>query len=101
MAERSAIVDAMLKQQNIGSPVEFGRPIMKNPDGSVSTERTMTTEGPNGGWFNVPTMMNGAQMPMDTVDTLFQYGLVPHVGEFPTLETAEQAAQARTKVIRR
>lgn len=85
----------------IGAPVEFGRPLMPNPDGSVSSEYTMTTQGPNGNWYNVPTMMNGAKMPMETIDTLFGYGLVPHVGQFPTLETAEAAARLRSQNIRR
>jgi hypothetical protein len=90
-----------LPQSKIGLPVEFGRPLTPNPDGSVSSEYTMTTQGPNGNWFNVPTMMNGYKLPMDTVNTLFQYGLAPHVGEFPSLDTAEQAAQLRTQNIRR
>jgi hypothetical protein len=90
-----------LPQSAIGLPVDFGRPVMPNPDGSVSTERTMTEQGPNGNWFNIPTMMNGYKLPDDTIGTLFQYGLAPHVGEFPTLPGAIGAARLRSQHIRR
>lgn len=95
------IVEALMKQKGIGAPVEFGRPLMPNPDGSVSSELTMTTQGPGGQWYNVPTMMNGMALPYDTIETLFQYGLAPHVGSFPTLDEAEAAAVRRSNTIRR
>lgn len=101
MGAREDIAKALLAQQQIGAPVDFGRPLVKNPDGSVSSEITMTTQGPNGRWFNVPTMMNGVALPPDVVDPLFQQGLAPHVGEYPDLATAERAAVARSKAIRR
>ncbi len=90
-----------LPQSAIGLPVEFGRPLTPNPDGSVSSEYTITEQGPGGQWFNIPTMMNGYQLPPDTVNTLFQYGLAPHVGAFGSLDEAEKAAQLRTQNIRR
>jgi hypothetical protein len=91
----------VLAQQSIGAPVDFGRPLVKNPDGSVSSEVTMTTQHPQGHWANVPTMMNGVKLPPDVIDPLYQHGLVPDVGTFPTLDEALQAARARTKAIRR
>ena len=95
------IVQALMNQSSIGTPVDFGRPLVKNPDGSVSSELTMTMQGQNGMWANVPTMMNGVQLPPDVVDPLYWHGLAPDVGQFPTLSEAEQAAQARSKAIRR
>ena len=95
------IVEAIMRQKGIGAPVEFGRPLVPNPDGSVSSELTMTTQGRDGQWYNVPTMMNGMALPPDTVETLFQYGLAPHVGVFPSLESAESAAVRRSQTIRR
>jgi hypothetical protein len=90
-----------LPQSAIGLPVEFGRPRTPNHDGSVSTEITMTEQGPNGQWFNIPTMMNGYKLPDDTVNTLFQHGLAPHVGAFGTLDDALKAARLRTQHIKR
>jgi hypothetical protein len=44
-----------------------GRPIIKNPDGSVSTERTMTF-GVDGKYVNVPTLWDGKQLaPQDAL----------------------------------
>lgn len=101
MGKREEMAQALVQQAPIGSPVDFGRPLVKNPDGSVSSELTMTTQGPTGQWANVPTMMNGVKMPMDVIESLYQYGLVPDAGQFPSLPSALDAARARSKAIRR
>jgi len=85
---------------DIGAPVEFGRPIITNPDGSRTTEYTTTTER-DGRWYNVPTVMNGAVLPSETVESLFQHHLAPDVGNFDTMDHAVQAARERTKRIHR
>ena len=89
----------LLTQQAIGTPLPFGRPVVRNADGSISTEETMTTQGPGGQWMNVPTIQGGVRLPLAYVEGMAQYGLMPQVGQFGTREEAERAAQARTKVL--
>ena len=33
--------------------------IISNSDGSNSTERSITTQGPNGKWYNLPSLVKG------------------------------------------
>lgn len=79
-----------------------GRPIVKNPDGSVSTERTTTVEI-DGKWVNIPTMFGGKQVSdEEAVDIMTRNGMVdPETGRtmptFDSREEAETAAKARSK----
>jgi hypothetical protein len=84
----------------IGIPPDPKRPRINNPDGSFSTERTITMQTSDG-WFNVPTIIDGKQYPENEVQQYFLMGLIPHVGKFKTLEEAVAAAKARTKRIKR
>lgn len=81
-----------------------GRPIVRNPDGSVSTERTITVTDPllNGGKPTViPSMFNGVQVSQEeAIKRIVQAGgKDPETGEllpvFSTIEEAERGAQAR------
>lgn len=81
-----------------------GRPIVKNPDGSVSTERTMTVEV-DGKHYNIPTMYGGKEV---SPDEAFQ---IARQNNFTDKETgkaftaytsqqeAEAAAQARSAAL--
>lgn len=84
---------------NIGEPIDTTRPMIDNGDGSFSTERTMTMQGPDGLWYNVPTIAEGNEMSPGLTEWLFMQGLVPHVGQFGTLDQAERSARIRTNHI--
>ncbi|MBP7482195.1 MAG: hypothetical protein KA788_06655, partial [Lacunisphaera sp.] len=79
-----------------------GRPIVKNPDGSVSTERSVTVEI-DGKWVNIPSMFGGKEVSEEeAVNIMQQNGMVdPETGRtmptFNSLEEAETAARARSE----
>ena len=80
-----------------------GRLIIKNPDGSFSTERTATAKLPNGNWINVPTIFGGKAVSEDeAVEIIMMNGMKdPETGrKLPTYESMEEAvrdAQERSK----
>ena len=81
-------------------PIDTGRPILENPDGTFSTEETITLER-DGKWYNVPTIINGQRVDPAEVEQLFLAGKVNEVGKYDTLKQAEAAAVARSKEIGR
>lgn len=83
---------------NIGTPLDYSRPMLDNADGSFSTERTITLPM-NGQWYNVPTVVNGQAFPAAEIEQYFNMGLLPHVGAFPTLPQAERSAIVRSQFI--
>lgn len=83
---------------NIGAPIDMNRQKLSNDDGSFSTERTVTIPL-NGRWYNVPTIVDGVQYPEGDIEYYFSQGWIPHVGEFPTVETAVRSARVRTDAI--
>lgn len=86
---------------NIGAPLDMSRKKIGNADDSFSTELTATIPF-NGKWYNVPTIVDGQQIAdEDTLINLFSQGLIPHVGEFPTVETAVRSARVRSDYIGR
>ena len=83
---------------DIGLPVDMSRMKLPNVDGSFSTERTITVER-GGRWYNVPTIVQGSRLRPDEAEMFFNMGVIPHVGEFPTLEQATRSAVARSAMI--
>lgn len=85
-----------------GNIIDTTRPVIHNPDGSVSTERTLTEmfTTPNGEqWVNYPSIVDGQQLsPEAATEALFAGRNAP-VGTFADLPTAEQAAQQRTQYL--
>ena len=79
-----------------------GRPIIQNPDGTISTERTMT-EKINGKWMNIPSMFGGKEVSVDKAIEIIEKnnGRDPETGRklptYESLEEAEAAAKARSK----
>ena len=73
------------------------RPVLRNSDGTVSTEETITVER-GGSFFNVPTIVNGQRVDPAVVQTRFEQGdsSIPHVGQFSSLSEAVSAAQSRS-----
>ena len=72
-----------------------GRPIIKNPDGSFSSERTITI-GVDGGFLNIPTMFGGKEVsPDEAVEIMRRNNWVdPETGRKMTLFPDEAAALA-------
>ena len=79
-----------------------GRPIDKNPDGSVSTERTTTLQI-DGKWTNIPTMYGGKEVSdEEAVAIIKKNGMVdPETGRkmptFDSMQEAEAAARKRSE----
>ena len=95
-----AAMDAVANNQPYQAPIDLGRPQIKNDDGSVSTERTFTTEI-GGAWFNIPSIVNGKQLPEQEALDQFKKGTNPAVGVFQSQREAEAAAEARSAEIGR
>lgn len=85
---------------NIGAPIDTTRPRLENPDGSFSTEETITIDM-DGRFFNIPTIVNGRRISEDEAIRLFEQGQNQPVGEFGSLREATRAARARTNEIGR
>jgi uncharacterized protein (TIGR02594 family) len=82
------------------APIDAQKPQIANADGSVSTERTITIEGKDGGWVNIPTIVGGKQLTNEQAEALYLRGRNNPVGEgFATAQEAAQAAQARSNQI--
>jgi hypothetical protein len=88
---------------DIGAPIDTSRPLLKNNDGSYSTERTITiTTADTTGrerFINIPTIVNGQQLSEEQASTLYFQGKNPAVGEFDTMDQALASAKARTQAI--
>ena len=77
---------------------DFRRPKLQNPDGSFSTEETITV-GIGNQYFNIPTIWDGrrvsqAEAITRAIEGLRGGGLFPH---FATLEEAEKQAKLRSE----
>lgn len=91
-----------LGNQSIGTTPE-GRPMIRNRDGSYSTERTITGPwAPNDQWVNIPSMYGGFEYPEDrAVEIMRSNGWRdPDTGRrvqfFPTVDDAETEAAIRS-----
>lgn len=108
---KTAALIKLIKQGNVDLLEEFknergpmppagnaGRPELRNPDGSISTERTITI-GTDQGYVNIPTIVNGiARSAREAID-LFNQGLNPAIAKFKTEAEAISAAAERSKDI--
>ncbi len=83
-----------------GRPIDTNRPIIHNPDGSISTERTMTIES-DGKFILIPTIVNGKQLSQQDAIKEWKAGNNKPVGVFKTNEEAEKYATERSKEIGR
>jgi len=79
-----------------------GRLIVKNPDGSVSTERSIT-EQIDGKWMNIPSMYGGKEVsPDEAVDIIRKNkGVDPETGrvlpKFNSMQEALKEAERRSR----
>ncbi len=89
-----------LGTQVIGRTKE-GRRIIRNPDGTVSTERVATVEL-DGQHFNIPTIFNGLEVTIEEALAILRKNrfIDPETKRrlrpFPTARAAESAAQKRS-----
>ena len=75
------------------------RPKIQNPDGSFSTERSITIES-NGKFLNIPTIIGGRQRTnKEAIDHALKTG--ENMGIFSSQQEAVQAAQRRSQEIGR
>lgn len=72
-----------------------GVPVINNPDGTISTERTATFEV-DGRHIVLPTIVNGQQLTSDQAFKLWQDGKHRAVGVFQSAEEADEFARQRS-----
>ena len=87
-------------------PLEPGEKV-NNPDGSYSTERTVTVQSPDGSWVNVPSLWMGPNGPVDLrpmgddyigrVAQTFEKQAGKRFVRFNDLKVAEAAAAMRSE----
>ena len=99
-AQRGLLAQMPVYSDPHGFPIDMGRAVLKNPDGSVSTERSMT-EKVGDRWYNFPTIWNGQELPPEQAFGLFMQSLGRGVvfPSFGTQAEAEYAARLRSQII--
>jgi hypothetical protein len=81
-----------------GWPVDLKKPVIKNKDGSISTQETMTIEQ-DGKFYLVPTIISGVRYPSSIAREMFLEGRNNPVGVYTSLEESEKAAIARSRFL--
>jgi len=82
----------------VAPPGNAGRPAIQNPDGSFSTERTITV-GVDGRFLNIPTIVDGRQRTPSEAISLYRAGQNPAVDSAFTEADALTLATARSAQI--
>jgi len=76
---------------------------IKNPDGTYSSERTITITPEdhkiNNKFYNIPSLISGKQVNQEQAIDLFKKGKIPAVGVADTLEDAIRQAKERSKML--
>jgi hypothetical protein len=78
--------------------IDLSRPIIRNPDGTFSTESTITVEA-DGRHYVLPTIVGGKRLSSDDATKAWSEGRNPHVGVFATNDEAEKWATERSNRI--
>lgn len=81
-----------------GFPIDLTRPRIKNPDGSFSTESTITV-GMDGRQYNIPTIVDGKRVDNETAvaDARRRLAAGEKLPNFDTVEEAVAQAGARSQ----
>jgi hypothetical protein len=77
-----------------GTPHDLSKPVLQNPDGTWSTEKTITIET-DGKHVVLPTIVNGKDVGAKRAAALYKAGELEPVGTFDSAAAAESYAQAR------
>lgn len=77
------------------SDIDMSRPRLENPDGSFSTERTITIES-DGKHLLIPTIVGGKERSAEEAIRLWRDGKNKAVGSYATAEQAEDEAKKRS-----
>jgi hypothetical protein len=85
-----------------GFPIDTSRPKLANPDGSFSTERTITV-GFDDGFYNIPTIWDGAELDEEAAIKRARQALRrgQQFPRFRSVDEAVAAARARSAEIGR
>lgn len=75
-----------------------GKPILRNPNGSGSTERTIGIDY-NGKYYNIPTIVNGVDVGPEEAIRLFKDGKNNPVGVYGSRAEGDAAAVKRTNTL--
>jgi hypothetical protein len=82
----------------LDTSIDLSRPAIRNPDGTISTEETITIES-GGRHYLIPTIVGGKRVDEDRAVQLWQSGQNKAVGDFDTAAEAQRAAVARSRRI--
>jgi len=99
-AQRDAqqeIIEALLAPETMPST---GRPILHNPDGSISTEESITITDPRlnaGAPTNIPSIWNGRRTASEDEAIAAALASGQQFQSFPTIDDAVAAAKARSE----
>ena len=83
-----AAMDAITQNQTYQAPINPNTPV----------ENILTTEI-GGAWFNIPTVVDGKELPEEQALAEFRRGMNPAVGVFQSKRDAERAAEERTNTL--
>src|SRR3990167_5527741 len=83
-----------LESSGVGG-IDLSRPIINNPDGSISTERTITIEA-DGKHYLIPTIVGGKTLTADAAVAAWRSGTNKPVGIFNSAAEAESSAVTRS-----
>lgn len=96
-----AMAEANIRKLQGGSydePINPQKPQIRNPDGTVSTEKTIGIEV-DGKHVNIPTIVNGKELSKEDAISAYKMGINDPVGVFDSREEADSAAKKRTVAI--
>lgn len=84
----------MTQQQDYEAPIDWKRRVLKNPDGTSSTESSIGIEE-DGRYINIATVIDGKRYSDDEAVRLYHEGKNQPLGIFGSQERADTAATAR------
>lgn len=77
------------------TPAPQDVPVIRNPDGSISTEKTITV-GFDDRFYNIPTIVGGKQLSEEEAISAYRSGKSKASGSFSSIPEAVSAAKARS-----
>lgn len=101
-AKKTTLGEELVPRDPAGFPINLRRPVLQNPDKTISTEETITIQVGDR-FYNVPTILNGKRVTKETAVQHAVRGIRgvknPPYPNFATLKEAEAGAKARSQEI--